>query len=120
MRPDRRGGKLYLEDPYRRVFDAEVLESADGWSVGNIKALTVLGGPEALGRLHRDERVLGAPERLEAEVFGLLGHEADVDEVRGQGNRDADVHGTEHTLAVTIEPCGRRSSVYSSRRTATW
>ena len=31
MRPDRRGAKLYLDDPYRREFDAQVLESADGW-----------------------------------------------------------------------------------------
>jgi Ser-tRNA(Ala) deacylase AlaX len=23
--------RLYLEDPYRREFDAEVLESAEGW-----------------------------------------------------------------------------------------
>ena len=52
----------------------------------------VLRAREATGRLHRDERMLGAPERLEAELFGLPGHEADVDEVRGQGNRDADVH----------------------------
>jgi hypothetical protein len=34
-------------------------------------------------RLHRDERMLGAPERFEAELLGLLRHEADVDQIGG-------------------------------------
>src|SRR5713101_1488231 len=53
----------------------------------------VLGAREAALRLHGNERVLGAPERLEAELFGLSGHGADIHEVGGQGYGDSDVHG---------------------------
>jgi Ser-tRNA(Ala) deacylase AlaX len=28
--------RLYLDDPYQREFDAEVIESAGGWSTGEI------------------------------------------------------------------------------------
>src|SRR5712691_1303295 len=52
----------------------------------------VLGAREPALRLHGNERVLGAPERLEAELFGLPGHGPDVHEVGGQGNGNSDVH----------------------------
>jgi hypothetical protein len=50
------------------------------------------GAGEAALRVHGDERVLGAPERLEAKGLGLGRHRAHVDEIGGQRNRNADVH----------------------------
>ena len=51
-----------------------------------------LGAGKAARRVDRDERMLRAPERFEAQRFGRAGHGSDVDLVGGQRHRDSDVH----------------------------
>src|SRR5262252_7450268 len=47
---------------------------------------------ESALRVHGNEGMLGAPEGLEAQLLDFASHEADVDEMGGQGYGDADIH----------------------------
>src|SRR5262249_25298756 len=53
---------------------------------------TVLRAGEAARGMHRDERMLSAPEGFEAERFDLLRHEGDVHQIGGPPDGDPDVH----------------------------
>ena len=67
------------------------------------------GARETAGALHGHDRMLGAPQRLEAERLGGARHEGDVHVVSGQGHRDTDVHGLLLVLARGV--VRRRSCV---------
>jgi len=61
MRPERRGARLYLDDPYRREFDAEVVESAV--SVGHVNAAIDRALPISSSTISEEE-YRGRPERV--------------------------------------------------------
>src|SRR6266545_4692266 len=75
------------EDDARAELDAAGHAGGPGQSHERIDEMrialgndAVRGPGEAAGRMHGNERMLGAPERLETELLGFRGHEADVDE----------------------------------------
>jgi misacylated tRNA(Ala) deacylase len=67
--------RLYLEDPYRREFDAEVLESSDGWCTLSQTAFFPGGGGQPHDRGHlvlRGEAV--AVSSLREDAAGRIWH----------------------------------------------
>jgi misacylated tRNA(Ala) deacylase len=77
--------RLYLDDPYRQEFDAEVLESADGWCVPSRTAFYPGGGGQPPDRgqlLFRDGAL--AVTALREDDRGRLWHQVGRDAAAGE------------------------------------
>jgi len=82
--------RLYLEDPYRREFDAEVLESSDGWCALSRTAFFPGGGGQPSDRGHlvlRGDTV--AVSAVREDVAGRIWHSVGRDLAAGEAVRGA-------------------------------
>ncbi len=80
--------KLYLEDPYRREFDAEVLESSGGWCTLSQTVFFPGGGGQPNDRGHlilRGDAV--AISAVREDLAGRIWHQVGCDPVAGEAVR---------------------------------
>src|SRR5262249_24914066 len=93
------GVSLRHEHDTRAELDAARHARGTGEGYEGIDEVSVAFGNDAVRRpresalrAHGKGWMPGAPEGLEAQLLDLASHEADVDEIRGQGHGDADIH----------------------------
>ncbi len=82
--------KLYLEDPYRREFDAEVVESSDGWCTLSRTVFYPGGGGQPHDRGHlilRGDAV--AVSEIREDAAGRIWHRVGCDPAAGEPVRGA-------------------------------
>ncbi|HEY6099472.1 MAG TPA: alanyl-tRNA editing protein, partial [Anaeromyxobacter sp.] len=80
--------RLYLEDPYRREFDAEVLESSDGWCTLSQTAFFPGGGGQPADRGHLTLRGgTVAVSSLREDAEGRIWHQLGRDPAAGEAVR---------------------------------